>query len=261
MTYEVSPNATGSTRTAVITVAGQSHTVTQAPCTYSISPPSRSVSSSGGTESISVTSSETTCSWTATESSGWINITPGSSGSGDGTVTYTVSANTTGSSRTAVITVAGQTHTVTQQPEPIISGYALTASGGPLSGVTLTFSNNGGTATTNPSGFYSQAVPYGWSGTVTPSLSCWGFALARSYSNVTSNQSNQNYTGTPITPVISGYALTLSGAPISGVTLTFSNNGGTATTDSSGYYSGIYFLRLERHGNAFQEWLYFQPSL
>ena len=197
VTYEVSDNTTGSSRTAIITVAGQTHTVTQAPCTYSISPPSQSFTSSEGTGSISVTSSETTCTWNATESVDWIDITSGSSGSGNGTVTYEVSDNTTESPRTAVITVAGQSHTVTQQPEPIISGYALTASGGPLSRVTLTFSNNGGTATTNPSGFYSQAVPYGWSGTVTPSMSGYTFnPLSRSYSNVTSNQSNQNYTVT-----------------------------------------------------------------
>ena len=116
MTYTVSANTTGSPRTAIITVGGQTHTVTQAECTYSISPPSRSFNSSEGTGSITVTSSASGCSWTASESADWISITSGSSGIGNGTVTYTVSANTTGSPRTATITVAGQSHTVTQEP-------------------------------------------------------------------------------------------------------------------------------------------------
>jgi len=116
VTYTVSANTTGSSRAAVITVGGQSHTVTQTACAYSISPASQSFNSSGGPGSISVTTSETTCSWSASEGVDWIDITSGSSGIGNGTVTYTVSANTTGSSRTAVITVAGQTHTVTQAP-------------------------------------------------------------------------------------------------------------------------------------------------
>ena len=121
VTYTVSANTTGSSRTAVITVGGQSHTVTQTACAYSISPASQSFNSSGGPGSISVTTSETTCSWSASEGVDWIDITSGSSGIGNGTVTYTVSANTTGSSRAAVITVAGQTHTVTQEP-PVPGG-------------------------------------------------------------------------------------------------------------------------------------------
>ena len=77
----------------------------------------RSFNSSGGPGSISVTTSETTCSWSASEGVDWIDITSGSSGIGNGTVTYTVSANTTGSSRTAVITVGGQSsHGDSEQP-------------------------------------------------------------------------------------------------------------------------------------------------
>jgi len=74
-------------------------------------------SSSAGTGSISVSASSSTCSWTASESVDWIAIASGSSGTGDGTVTYEVSANTTSSERTAVITVDGESHTVTQDPQ------------------------------------------------------------------------------------------------------------------------------------------------
>lgn len=44
----------------------------------------------------------------------WINITSGASGSGNGTINYTVSANPGTSQRTGTITVNGQTHTVIQ---------------------------------------------------------------------------------------------------------------------------------------------------
>jgi hypothetical protein len=54
-----------------------------------------------------------TCSWTATTSNSWINVvTP--SGSGDGTVAYFVSENTTGSARYGSINVNGQTYAVNQ---------------------------------------------------------------------------------------------------------------------------------------------------
>lgn len=74
-----------------------------------------------------------------------------------------------------------------------ISG-TVQANGAGLAGVSL----NGlpGNPTTNSSGFYSAAVPQGWSGTVTPQKTGYTFTPAtRTYTSVTSNQSSQNYTG------------------------------------------------------------------
>ena len=51
---------------------------------------------------------------TGSGGSSWINITSGSSGTGNGTVNYSVAANTGASQRTGTITVNGQVHTVTQ---------------------------------------------------------------------------------------------------------------------------------------------------
>jgi len=114
VTYTVSANTSSNSRSATITVAGESHTVTQAgvSCTYTISPTSRSFPSIGGTGTVSVTA-PSGCSWTATEDVNWINITSGKSGSGSGIVTYSVSANKK-NPRSATITVAGESHTVTQ---------------------------------------------------------------------------------------------------------------------------------------------------
>jgi hypothetical protein len=121
VTYSVLDNTGASTRTATITVAGRSHTVTQAgiPCTYSISPTSRSFQSGGGTGSTVSVTAPSGCGWTASASKRdkWIKITSGKTGSGNGTVTYSVSANTgkKSKSRNATITVAGKSHTVTQE--------------------------------------------------------------------------------------------------------------------------------------------------
>ena len=89
--------------------------VPQASCTYTISPTSKSFSSAGGTGTISVDALSSDCSWTATESVSWITIESGASGTGDGTVTYIVLANNNSQSRSATITVAGESHQVTQE--------------------------------------------------------------------------------------------------------------------------------------------------
>jgi hypothetical protein len=89
-------------------------------CNYSILPASQSFGSSGGSGSVSVTTSSG-CSWTASSSYSWITITSGSSGSVSGTVNYSVASNSSTSSRTGTMTVAGQTFTVTQSGAPASS--------------------------------------------------------------------------------------------------------------------------------------------
>jgi len=69
---------------------------------------------------------------------------------------------------------------------PTISGYVRTQTWDWIDGVTLTFSNDGGTTTTGIDGTYFHAVPEGWSGTVTPSKEVYTFWPApRSYDTVT----------------------------------------------------------------------------
>src|SRR5262249_27565893 len=55
----------------------------------------------------------TGCSWTASTNDAWVTITAGSMGKGNGTVSYSVAANT-GGDRTGTLTVAGRTFTITQ---------------------------------------------------------------------------------------------------------------------------------------------------
>ncbi|MGD0499911.1 MAG: putative Ig domain-containing protein [Bryobacteraceae bacterium] len=83
-----------------------------AACTYSINPTGQSFPTTGGTASITVTAT-TECSWTATSSLSYVTITSGASGTGNGTATVQVAANT-GPARSGSITIAGQAVWITQ---------------------------------------------------------------------------------------------------------------------------------------------------
>jgi len=113
--YSVAANS-GQQRVGVITVGGQTFTVTQAPnqasCAFALNPSSWLYSVEGGSGAFSVTTGAG-CFWDAATSDGWITITGGATGVGSGTVSFTVQANN-GGSRTGTITVRGQVFTITQ---------------------------------------------------------------------------------------------------------------------------------------------------
>jgi uncharacterized repeat protein (TIGR03803 family) len=82
-------------------------------CKFSISATNAIFGATGGSGSVSVTSPDS-CAWTAISYDSFITITSGSSGSGNGTVNYTVAPNTSTSSLTGTMAIAGQAFTVTQ---------------------------------------------------------------------------------------------------------------------------------------------------
>jgi hypothetical protein len=113
VTFSVAAN-TGPVRNGTLAIAGQTFTVTQAAnCTYSIAPTSQSIAGGAGGGTPIAVSTSAGCSWTAAGNVPWITIASGSTGSGNGSVTFTVTANP-GAARTGTLTVAGQTFTVTQ---------------------------------------------------------------------------------------------------------------------------------------------------
>ncbi len=125
------------------------------------------------------------------------------------------------------------------EARPIISGTVKTEGEIGVEGVTITFSGEEGTATTDSNGGYSHQVSYGWSGTATPSKAGHIFSpSSRTYTSVTSDQTEQNYTAT-VVYTISGSVKSGGGVGIEGVEITFSAEQGTATTDSEGNYSHI----------------------
>ena len=113
VSYAVRENFANGSRTGTLSIAGQTFTVNQAGnCTFSISPTRRSFNGNGGTGTVNVTVSGA-CNWTAVSNVSWITITSGASGTGSGTVTYSVSSTT--SARTGTMTIAGLTFTVKQK--------------------------------------------------------------------------------------------------------------------------------------------------
>ncbi len=82
-------------------------------CSFSINPTSASFAAAGGSASVSVTTTAG-CNWTAVSNNSFITITSGASGSGNGTVNYSVAANTSSLSRNGSMTIAGLTFSVSQ---------------------------------------------------------------------------------------------------------------------------------------------------
>ncbi|MEW6107868.1 MAG: choice-of-anchor D domain-containing protein [Nitrospirota bacterium] len=89
-------------------------------CTYTLTPASQTFPFSGGTGSVEV-KARSSCDWTAASKATWIMITSSSNGKGNGTASYTVSANTSTKQRTGTINIQGKTFTVIQSGKPIIS--------------------------------------------------------------------------------------------------------------------------------------------
>ena len=99
------------------TFANATVTILQDGCSYSLSPMNQSFVVSGGMGNITVTAGSG-CGWMATSSDSFIMITSGNNGIGNGSVTYTIAANS-GSARTGTINIGGQTFTVTQAGIPL----------------------------------------------------------------------------------------------------------------------------------------------
>jgi hypothetical protein len=84
-------------------------------CSYSINPANQNFVRSGGVGTISVTSSNSACTWNSVSNApSWITINGGSSGTGNGTINFSVAVNASGTQRTGIINAAGQTFTVSQ---------------------------------------------------------------------------------------------------------------------------------------------------
>jgi len=142
--YSVAANASTSQRVGTVTIAGIAFTVTQSGvnCSWTVSPMTASIGSSGGNGSTSVTS-PAGCPWTAVSSATpWLTVTGGASGSGNGTVSYSVAANPDGLTRQGTLTIGGQAFIVDQAAAPctysISPGTANVGAAGATSSTTVT---------------------------------------------------------------------------------------------------------------------------
>ncbi len=98
-------------------------------CVTSLGPTNQNFTGAGGSGSFNVTAPGG-CNWTAVPSDSFVTITSGSSGTGNGTVTFSVASNN-GPQRTATIVVGGQVFSITQSgggpcaPTPISIGQTV----------------------------------------------------------------------------------------------------------------------------------------
>jgi len=81
----------------------------------------------------------------------------------------------------------------------IISGLILDPGTAPIVGVSVDANNAGGSDITDASGYYELEITSGWSGTVTPTKTDYTFdPTSKSYTDVTTGQTNQDYVATSI---------------------------------------------------------------
>jgi hypothetical protein len=120
---------------SVGTAPSNTSSATTMACSYVISPTSASFAEGGGSGSFTV-SAGAVCSWSAISNAPWITITGGATGSGNGTVSFSVQSN--GSvARTGSISVGGHVFTIAQggivtiypgayqTPDPVTGGQAV----------------------------------------------------------------------------------------------------------------------------------------
>jgi len=120
--YQVGSNGSTDSRSTTVSVGGQSHVVSQsgrsaAPCTFEISPAGATLGDAGGTGTFAVIAPDG-CGWTATSSAPWVVVTGGTSGSGNGTVAFSLTENNGDTTREATIGVADRLFAITQLAEP-----------------------------------------------------------------------------------------------------------------------------------------------
>lgn len=112
----VQPNQSGGYSVVVTNAAG---TVTSSSanltvnCTYTLSSNSHALSSAGGSGSVDITTAGG-CSWTVDDVPSWVTITGGNGGTGNGTVSYTVSPNTNSGNRSATLEIGGRKYVISQ---------------------------------------------------------------------------------------------------------------------------------------------------
>ncbi len=121
---------TGPINSATVTMNGpitQTASFIPTPTSTTISPPTQTVTSVAQSYPITVTSNT---SWSASSNQSWAVVSP-TSGTGNGTVIVSVTANTSSSSRDATITIGGQPHSLAQtapNPADVTASHLLSPS-------------------------------------------------------------------------------------------------------------------------------------
>jgi hypothetical protein len=106
-------------------------------CSFSLSPTTQTFGPAGGTGTVAVTGTSG-CSRTATSDASWLTITSGSSGTGSGSVGFSVASFSGTGSRIGTLTIGDRTFTVTQYAILLTLDRQTLRFGGIKTGVALT---------------------------------------------------------------------------------------------------------------------------
>ncbi|HEY7057679.1 MAG TPA: BACON domain-containing carbohydrate-binding protein [Vicinamibacterales bacterium] len=179
VTYSAGSNASATTRSGAVMIAGQSHSITQqgrAPsaCSYDLLPANAEFSKDGGSGTFTVTA-PADCAWTASSSAPWLLISGGGQGTGTATIAYTVARHTDVAERTASIAVADRRFNVRQSGDVSLCQYSVAPvllnpcmAGGSVTAAITTQASCPWTATPN---VIWLTVPTGTSGSGSASMS------------------------------------------------------------------------------------------
>ncbi len=98
------------------------HAMTGCASTVTFNSAGATVGSGGGTGTVGITTSASNVGWNVASTVGWITITSGSSGTGNGAISYSVAANPSGTQRIGTITLFSSAFTITQSGTSTSSG-------------------------------------------------------------------------------------------------------------------------------------------
>jgi len=110
-------NLSGAANATITSGTGTGTIINDDVCTYSIAPASLNIGAAGGAGNTFALTAQAGCAYTAVVNHSFLTITSGGSGTGNGTVVFTVAANL-GAARIGTITAAGQIFTVNQEASP-----------------------------------------------------------------------------------------------------------------------------------------------
>jgi hypothetical protein len=120
LTVAIAANTQQSARTtslsindAVLEIAQAAAPAPPPPCTFNLSPGSRTVNDDPGTATVSIQTGST-CTWTAVSSVTWLTLNT-TGGTGPATLSYSFTRNFSPQSRSGNITIGGEVHRVIQR--------------------------------------------------------------------------------------------------------------------------------------------------
>ncbi len=193
--------------------------LTPPPCSYTLSTDTASSPIGGDSGNINI-SAGSTCTWTAAPDDPFITLTGPTSGTGNGTVSYSTSANNTGNPRTGTVTITGSTNS----PKFTINQFAAGCSFS-ISPSTLSIGSAGGGATVN---VISSGSACNWTAS---SLGATPASGTGSGPVSVTIPANANAGSQVVTATIAGQTFTVNQT---GVSCTYALNASTALFDPAG---------------------------